>query len=374
MPTSHEQHRIITPPARREVVVRLRDVTRVYAGAGDDVRALDNVSFDIDKGEWLSIMGPSGSGKTTLLNLLACLDQPTAGTVEIAGTDIGALDARALTVFRREKIGLIFQQFHLVPHLTAVENVMLAQYFHSMADESEARAALTRVGLGERLHHLPRQLSGGEQQRVCIARALINQPAIILADEPTGNLDEKNQKLVLQLFEELHRDGHTLIVVTHDLAVGERAERRIQLEHGKIMGAYLTHHQGEEYIDEILEHMWVLREDNQLSLDALQTLGEFAHGAFVRNMEERGLIALGEGHIDFRPAGEQRAHDIIRRHRLAEKLFQDTFKMSDEVAEAEACRFEHILEPAMTESICNFLAHPRACPHGKPIPPGRCCK
>lgn len=365
-----------SPPPQGQIAVRLREVIRSYPSTSEaeDVRALDNVSFDIEKGEWLSIMGPSGSGKTTLLNLLACLDRPTSGHIEVDGVDLATLDARALNVFRREKIGLVFQQFHLVSHLTALENVMLAQYFHSMADEAEARAALQRVGLEHRQHHLPRQLSGGEQQRVCIARALINHPSIVLADEPTGNLDEKNQSMVLQLFDELHREGHTLVVVTHDLTVGERADRRIQLEHGKLMGAYLTHHQGEEYIDEILEHMWVLREDNELSLEAMQTLGEFARGAFVRNMVERELIALDRDRIDFKPAGERRAHDIIRRHRLAEKLFQDTFKMTDEIAEAEACRFEHILEPTMTESICNFLSHPKACPHGKPIPPGPCCK
>ncbi len=362
--------------------VRLQDVTRCYGG---DVKALDRVSLDIAKGEWLSIMGPSGSGKTTLLNLLGCMDSPTSGQIFIDGVDITGFDQKQLTQFRREKIGLVFQQFHLVKHLTALENVMLAQYFHSMVDESEARAALERVGLGDRLTHLPSQLSGGEQQRVCIARALINEPAIILADEPTGNLDEKNEALVLELFNELHKAGHTLIVVTHDLAVGKLGDRRIQLEHGKVVGSYRTDYglqpsallpptETEELRDEILEQMWVLREDGKLTVNELSNLDVFNDGAFVQNMAERRLIEVSGDEIRFLPDGERRAYEIVRRHRLAEKLFQDTFKMDDATAEAMACRFEHILEPTMTDSICSFLAHPRQCPHGKEIPRGACCE
>jgi len=153
-----------------------------------------------------------------------------------------ALPSKELARFRRETVGLVFQQFHLVPYLTALENVMLAQYFHSMADEAEARAALEAVGLGERLHHLPAQLSGGEQQRVCIARALINQPRLILADEPTGNLDAANEEIVLDIFRQLHAQGHTLVVVTHDARVGRLADRLITLEHGRVVRAESNGH------------------------------------------------------------------------------------------------------------------------------------
>lgn len=214
-----------------ETMVRAIELSRFYA----EVKALNGVNLEVARGEWVSVMGPSGSGKTTLLNILGGLDQPTSGSLQINGTEVSDLSAKELAHFRRETVGLVFQQFHLVPYLTALENVMLAQYFHSMADEAEARGALEGVGLGERLHHLPAQLSGGEQQRVCIARALINQPKIILADEPTGNLDAANEEIVLDIFHELHAQGHTLIVVTHDVHVGEIADRLITLEHGRVL-------------------------------------------------------------------------------------------------------------------------------------------
>jgi len=201
------------------------------------VTALDEVSFSVEGGEWLAVMGPSGSGKTTLLNIVGGLDAPTAGRVLIGGTDVAALSRSELARFRAESVGFIFQQFHLVPYLTALENVMLAQYFHSMTDEQEATTALGRVGLGDRLHHLPAQLSGGEQQRVSIARALINQPRILLADEPTGNLDAENEETVLRLLHELHDEGHTILMVTHDPSVGRHADRRMDLEHGRIVPA-----------------------------------------------------------------------------------------------------------------------------------------
>ena len=214
-----------------ETMVRAIELSRFYA----EVKALNGINLEVARGEWVSVMGPSGSGKTTLLNILGGLDQPTSGSLQINGTELTGLSAKELAHFRRETVGLVFQQFHLVPYLTALENVMLAQYFHSMADEAEARGALEAVGLGERLHHLPAQLSGGEQQRVCIARALINQPKIILADEPTGNLDAANEEIVLDIFHQLHAQGHTLIVVTHDIHVGEIADRLITLEHGRVL-------------------------------------------------------------------------------------------------------------------------------------------
>ncbi|MHB1005992.1 MAG: ABC transporter ATP-binding protein [Chloroflexota bacterium] len=218
-----------------DYAVAVSGVGKTYVGG---VRALDGVDLSVRKGEWLALMGPSGSGKSTLLNILSCLDKPSEGRVEIFGTEITQLQGRALTRFRREVVGLVFQQFHLVPYLTALENVMLAQYFHSIADEVEARQALERVGLGERLHHLPAHLSGGEQQRVCIARALINGPRLILADEPTGNLDQANEELVLSHFQTLHEEGHTIVTVTHDPGVAAMADQTVRISHGRVVGTH----------------------------------------------------------------------------------------------------------------------------------------
>jgi len=198
------------------------------------VRALDGISLRVDDGEWIAIMGPSGSGKTTLINILGGLDSPTSGRAIVDGADVARLDEAGLTRFRAEKVGFVFQQFHLVPYLTALENVMLAQYFHSTTDEKEARQSLERVGLGDRAEHLPLQLSGGEQQRVAVARALINHPKLILADEPTGNLDEVNEQIVLNLLRELHQEGHTILMVTHAPSIGRLADRRIELAHGRL--------------------------------------------------------------------------------------------------------------------------------------------
>ena len=211
-------------------LLELKDVYKIYG----DLHALDNVNFKVEKGEWVSIMGPSGSGKSTMMNIIGCMDKPSKGQVLLDGVDIAKENAKNLTTIRRDKIGLIFQQFYLVQYLTALENVMLAQYYHSMPDEKEALEALGRVGLGDRAHHLPSQLSGGEQQRVCVARALINHPEIILADEPTGNLDDANEEIVVDLFQKLHEEGTTLVIVTHDPEVGEVAQRQIVLRSGKI--------------------------------------------------------------------------------------------------------------------------------------------
>ena len=211
-------------------LLELKGISKIYG----NLKALDNVSFSVEKGEWVAIMGPSGSGKSTMMNIIGCMDKPSLGEVILDGRNIAEESDKSLTEIRRDKIGLIFQQFHLVNYLTAVENVMVSQYYHSMPDEKEALEALERVGLRDRAKHLPSQLSGGEQQRVCIARALINHPEIILADEPTGNLDEANENIVLDLFQQLHNEGATLIVVTHDPEVGEVAQRTITLEHGRI--------------------------------------------------------------------------------------------------------------------------------------------
>ena len=214
-----------------EDLIRIRKVYKIY---DKKTRALDNLNLSIKKGEWTTIMGPSGSGKTTLLNVIGCLDSPSHGNVFINGTEITKLNQAQLTKFRRENIGLIFQQYHLVPYLTVLENVMMAQYYHSVVDENDAIESLKKVGLGHRLHHIPAHLSGGEQQRVCIARALINDPRILLADEPTGNLDQKNGEIVLKLITELHSEGHTVILITHNHEIGNLGQRKIVLVDGKV--------------------------------------------------------------------------------------------------------------------------------------------
>ena len=198
------------------------------------VTALDDVNIAVARGEFVAIMGSSGSGKTTLMNILSCLDTPTEGKVLLNGTDAAALDEEARRAFRARTIGLVFQQFHLLPYLTACENVMLAQYYHSVTDKAAALAALERVGLAHRSDHLPKQLSGGEQQRVCIARALINEPEILFADEPTGNLDAENEQTVLRIFAELHAQNRTIVMVTHNPDLGAQTDRIIRLQHGRI--------------------------------------------------------------------------------------------------------------------------------------------
>ena len=198
------------------------------------ITALDDVNITVARGEFVAIMGSSGSGKTTLMNILTCLDTPTEGQVLLNGTDAAALDDEARRVFRARTIGLVFQQFHLLPYLTACENVMLAQYYHSVTDKTAALAALERVGLAHRSDHLPKQLSGGEQQRVCIARALINEPEILFADEPTGNLDAETEQTVLRIFAELHAQNRTIVMVTHNPDLGARTDRIIRLQHGRI--------------------------------------------------------------------------------------------------------------------------------------------
>ncbi|MDR2079235.1 MAG: ABC transporter ATP-binding protein [Treponema sp.] len=212
-------------------LLEMKDISKTYGS----LNALQHIDLSVPQGEWLAIMGPSGSGKTTMMNIIGCMDKPSSGSVFLDGVNISRESAGNLTTIRRDKIGLIFQQFHLVNYLTALENVMVAQYYHSMPDEKEALAALERVGLASRAKHLPSQLSGGEQQRVCIARALINYPMLILADEPTGNLDEANEQIVIDIFKQLHAEGSTIIVVTHDPEVADDAERTVVLEHGRIV-------------------------------------------------------------------------------------------------------------------------------------------
>jgi len=214
-----------------KIVLETRGLTKRFGS----VTPLDHIDLMVQEGEWVSIMGPSGSGKTTMLNILSCLDTATEGEYILDGVNTSTLTEKERVAVRRDKIGLIFQQFHLVPYLSALENVMLAQYYHSTVDKDDAQEALERVGLEHRTGHLPSQLSGGEQQRVCIARALINQPAIILADEPTGNLDEANEEVVLGLFQGLKKEGRTIILVTHNPELAQYSDRVVRLQHGKVV-------------------------------------------------------------------------------------------------------------------------------------------
>ncbi len=351
----------------------LAQVERVTKQYGN-LRALEDVSFTVDAGEWIAIMGPSGSGKTTLINILGGLDKPSAGRVLVDGTDVAALDERELTRYRAEKIGFVFQQFHLVAYLTALENVMLAQYFHSITNEAEAAAALRRVGLADRMTHLPAQLSGGEQQRVGIARALINQPKLILADEPTGNLDEANEQIVVNLLRELHAAGHTILLVTHDLSIGRLADRRIELAHGRLAQITVFSAEDEERFDHLLEQIWICGEEGTAArVERIRTLGSVDPVRTLARMADLRLVEVREAEVRLTERGENRARDVIRRHRLAERLFTDTFAIGDPEAHSQACKFEHIISPELDQRICTFLGHPRTCPHGNPIPPGACC-
>ncbi|MFQ6342257.1 ABC transporter ATP-binding protein [Campylobacter sp. VTCC 70190] len=196
------------------------------------VKALNNINLSIYEGEWLAIMGPSGSGKSTLLNILSLMDSPSSGQFVLDNENLEQIDEERKITLRREKIGLVFQQFHLIPYLNALENVMLSQYYHSSVDEEDAKIMLEKVGLSHRLTHLPSQLSGGEQQRVCIARALINNPELLLADEPTGNLDEANEKIVLQTLQKLKNEGKTIVLITHNPDLAKFADRTLILQHG----------------------------------------------------------------------------------------------------------------------------------------------
>jgi len=215
-----------------ENFIQTNNLQKLYDGV---TLALNNVNIRIDQGDWTSLIGPSGSGKTTLLNMISCLDKPTEGSIVIDNKIVTDLNQVQLTQFRRENIGLIFQKHYLIPYLTALENVMIAMYYHSTVDEDQAIDSLTKVGLEHRLDHKPSKLSGGEQQRVCIARALINNPKILVADEPTGNLDQKNGQIVLDLIHSLHQEGHTILLVTHNIDIAKQGDHIMQIIDGKIL-------------------------------------------------------------------------------------------------------------------------------------------
>jgi putative ABC transport system ATP-binding protein len=219
-----------------ETAVALSSVRKTYR-VGEPVHALDGVSLEVPRGSYTAIMGPSGSGKSTLMNLVGCLDTATEGEVVVGGREVGALGDRERTRLRGTEVGFVFQTFNLMPRLNAVENVALPQLFQNVARDERrerARGLLERVGLGDRADHLPNELSGGQRQRVALARALVNDPAIVLADEPSGNLDTDTEAEILDLFDEFHDAGTTMIVVTHERHVAERADRIVHLLDGRI--------------------------------------------------------------------------------------------------------------------------------------------
>jgi putative ABC transport system ATP-binding protein len=225
--------------SREVAVLHLENVWKIYKMGEVDVSALKGINLEIKQGEFLAITGSSGSGKSTMMNLVGCLDLPTQGSIFLEGKDISKLPESVLAQIRGKKIGFVFQQFNLIPTLNALENVMLPSEFQDIPNgiaRKKAAGLLNLVGLGERMHHLPSQLSGGEQQRVAIARALSNNPDVILADEPTGNLDSKSGQEVIALLENLwKKEGKTIIMVTHDLALAKHARRQIRLKDGQII-------------------------------------------------------------------------------------------------------------------------------------------
>ncbi len=223
-------------PAPAQPIARLRGASRRYRRGAEEVRALEAIDLELLPGEWLALVGPSGCGKSTLLNLLGGIDQPDSGTVDVGGLELARSSEGQRTLLRRRGIGIVFQSFHLVPHLTVEENVALPLALDRRRDAARVRSLLERVGLAARAAHFPSELSGGEQQRTALARALVHRPRLVLADEPTGNLDSASGARVLELLDELRReDGSALVIATHDARLAERADRLVRLADGRIV-------------------------------------------------------------------------------------------------------------------------------------------
>ncbi len=224
-------------PQRGKEVIRINGIRKIYKLGAQEVRALDGVDITICENEYVAIMGPSGSGKSTMMNILGCLDTPTEGSYMLNGTDVSKMDDSRLADVRNREIGFVFQSFNLLPRYSSLENVALPLIYAGVPKdkrEEKARMALESVGLGERMDHKPSELSGGQRQRVAVARALINNPSIILADEPTGNLDTKTSIEIMNLFEQIYNNGNTVIVVTHEEDIARYARRIIRLRDGKV--------------------------------------------------------------------------------------------------------------------------------------------
>lgn len=224
-------------------LIEVRDVFKIYQVGTQEVRALNGVDLDINSNEYVALMGPSGSGKSTLMNLLGCLDSPTKGTYKLNGPNVADLSDSELAEIRNEEIGFVFQTFNLLPRYTALENVALPMIYSGIPKavrNKRAKEVLEMVGLGDRMDHRPNELSGGQRQRVAVARALVNKPSIILADEPTGNLDSKTSDEIMSLFDDILAAGNTIIVVTHEEDIAQRAQRIVRLRDGKVESDQLT--------------------------------------------------------------------------------------------------------------------------------------
>ncbi|BAY77429.1 ABC transporter-related protein [Nostoc linckia NIES-25] len=234
---------LVPNPVPKSTIIRLENIYKVYGSGETEVKALNDVNLIIQEGEYCSIMGPSGSGKSTAMNIIGCLDRPTGGHYYLDNIDVAQMEDKSLAHIRNKKLGFVFQQFHLLPQLTALENVMLPMVYANVnPKERSDRAieALTRVGLAKRLNNKPTQLSGGQQQRVAIARAIVNRPVVLLADEPTGALDSRTTQEVLNIFSELNASGITVVMVTHEPEVARQTQRIVWFRDGQVVHSNLT--------------------------------------------------------------------------------------------------------------------------------------